>query len=119
MATTLSPRSCPSSPGLASSIRGRTVISWPPSRALRWLREAGSSAPGHRWRGVRPGACGVLSAAVAEDVSLHNPLDHHGAAVELEGGIAHHTVEMRDRVDLAAVGDRVPEGDVRGAARRL
>ena len=50
------------------------LISWPPSGALRWLREAGSSPPGHRngargcvvpkarrlaLCGVRPGGCGV------------------------------------------------------------
>src|SRR6266700_4351129 len=48
----------------------------PPSRALRWLREAGSSPPGHRngaWGalcGVRPGDCGVTLPVVDTVASL-------------------------------------------------
>src|SRR5262245_14490582 len=118
MATTLSPRSCPSNPGLASSIRGGPLIFWPPSRALRLVvpeaRHVAQREAGPRRRDTADAVFGPAPAA-----SLHGPLDHHGAAVELEGGIAHHAVEVRDRVHLAAVGDRVPQGDVRGAARRL
>ena len=41
-----------------------------------------------------------------EAVSHELPRHHHGPPVELERGVTHHTVEMRDRVHGAAVRDR-------------
>src|SRR5216683_4364499 len=46
-------------------------------------------------------------------------LGHDAPAVEFQRGVAHHAVQVRDGVDLAPVGNRVAQGDMRGAAGRL
>src|ERR1035438_7598232 len=103
MATTLRPRSCPSSPGFASSTRGGLTV-------------VGVTVAGVTVAGVTVAGVTLVGFTAA---SLQVTLDHDRPAVELQGGVTHHAVQVRDGVDLAAVGDRVAQGDVGGAAGGL